>query len=289
MIKTADKAACLFFVDIVGSGTLYSHVDHDQALARIAELKSLLRETILRYNGKIEGEVAQEFMCHFAQPQEAMNAAHEMQVMVAERSSGDSGDQYLGIRIGMHHGEINFSPDADKQTDTLFVAKRMVNHAEHNEVLTTLATRELVSKQRRYKFKIRHPEVKESPEDTLSMQELLWEDIVEPHVLIEINDDENIKLKSSAGKWLVGRGEHCDISIPLPGLSREHLQIAYTNGWLEMTDQSTNGTLIYPHGAKEILLKGRKARIRGKGKLQFTPPGYAGQEVSFQYSIVDDE
>ena len=283
MISTADKASCMCFVDIVGSGTLFSNVDEEKARARISELKSILREIIEKYDGDIRDEVGEEFMCCFGSAQTALDAAHEMQTIATERASGNSGNQYIGVRIGMHHGAIDF----DAPSDTVFVAKRMVNHADLSQVLTTRSTRDLVMSNNRYKFKIHDAHL---AEEHFTMQELLWQEIGQnqPHVMFRFGDEE-IKLHEEDGEYMIGRSEKADITLPLAGVSREHLNVRYTYGWLEIYDVSTNGTLIFPDGGKEALLKRRKARLRGTGKLQFTPKGHQGQEVSISYEVVNDD
>ena len=199
----------MLLVDIIGSGTLYCEVDEEKAAARVQELKDLLRETIENYDGDIREQVGEEFMACFPTPRVALDAAHRMQALVAERAPGNSGNPYLGIRIGLHHGPLDVNAPFDN-SDTLWVAKRMVNHAENQQVLTTRSTRELVTKVDRYKFKARDHHDPDMYEENLTMQELLWEEITEhlPHVMIKVGgeeykltDEDEPQLICRAGQW----------------------------------------------------------------------------------------
>jgi len=283
MTNTENKAFCMCFVDIVGSGTLFSNADEQNASDCINSLKKALREIIEKFYGDIRDEVGEEFMCIFPSPQNALDAAHEIQQIARERTSSNSGNQHLGVRIGLHHGPV----DLEAPSDTLFVAKRMVNHANLNQVLTTRSTRDLVMSDNRYKFKIHDAHL---AEEHFTMQELLWEEIGknQPHVLFTFGD-EDFKLYEADGEHIIGRSEKANITLPLTGVSREHLSIRYTYGWLELYDISTNGTIILPDGGKEILINRRKARLRGTGRLQFTPKGHQGKEVSIRYEVINTD
>ena len=163
-----------------------------------------------------------------------------------ERTSGNSGNQHLGVRIGLHHGPV----DLEAPSDTLFVAKRMVNHANLNQVLTTRSTRDLVMSDNRYKFKIHDAHL---AEEHFTMQELLWEEIGknQPHVLFTFGD-KDFKLYEEDGEHVIGRSEKANITLPLTGVSREHLSIRYTYGWLELYDIAQMVRLFFPMAAKKF-------------------------------------
>jgi len=64
---------------------------------------------------------------------------------------------------------------------------------------------------------------------------------------------------------VIGRGTHCDLTIPSDLASREHARIVFRRGRFVISDSSTNGTYIKIQGSKEVYIHGEDYPLSGSG------------------------
>ncbi len=77
---------------------------------------------------------------------------------------------------------------------------------------------------------------------------------------------ENLKEITSGNDGIVlGRGHHCDLTIPSDRASREHARIVFRRGRFVIADHSTNGTFVKMQGNKEVYIHGEDYPLSGTG------------------------
>ncbi|MGC2459241.1 MAG: FHA domain-containing protein [Gallionellaceae bacterium] len=84
----------------------------------------------------------------------------------------------------------------------------------------------------------------------------------------------------------IGRDKANDIVVKENIVSRHHAHIKLRNGKAILSDQSTNGTYIFPDYGKPILLMRDQTVLRGNGKISFE---YADGDLAgdiFEYSVL---
>jgi adenylate cyclase len=285
MVADTEQDISVVFIDIVGMGQLYHKVDEADAEARMIEWRNEIVAQVEGSAGQIIQQLGYELLCAFPNPQNAFEAAHNLQRMAADRNSTNSGNQYLGVKVGIHHGRVAFHENAISG-EAMYIAKRMINHANANQVITTRYTRDMVVTSDRLKFQAPDRNGYDTRDDQLTLQELRWQDISEDKPYIELSlGDQCIKVSEDDGTVTVGRNTSNTLCIPVPGVSREHLFITFHNGWMELRDASKNGTQIVPVGDKPSLLKKRKARIKCSGTLRLCPTGKDADQTVLSYTI----
>ncbi len=77
---------------------------------------------------------------------------------------------------------------------------------------------------------------------------------------------ENLKEITSGNDGIVvGRGNHCDLTISSDLASREHARIVFRRGRFVIADHSTNGTFIKLQGNREVYIHGEDYPLSGTG------------------------
>ena len=65
--------------------------------------------------------------------------------------------------------------------------------------------------------------------------------------------------------FVIGRGEHCNLVLPIDTASRTHLRIEARLGEFVIVDHSTNGTFIKSQNGKEVYIHGEDYPLTGSG------------------------
>jgi class 3 adenylate cyclase len=285
MAPETEQEISIFLVDIVGMGKLYNGAEEPDAKACMAEWREEIRRQVEGSKGKIVQEIGYELLCTFPNPLNAFEAANNLQRIAAARKSTKSRNQFLDVKIGIHHGRVQIKGH-QILGEAMYIAKRMINHADAAQVITTRHTRDLVITKDRLKFQTPDRNGYETRDEQLMLQELRWKDISEDKPYIELSvGDECIKVSEDTGSVTIGKHASNAICIPVAGVSREHVQITFHHGWMELRDMSSNGTEIVPEGDKPSVLKKRTARIKGSGTLHLCPKTKGSGKAVISYTI----
>lgn len=86
-----------------------------------------------------------------------------------------------------------------------------------------------------------------------------------PVARVELSGGINFSLKHGNLPLTIGRDSACDIQIPLAQVSRQHCRLSLEHGMLQLTDCSTNGTVV-----GDRLLHGDSIALEKRTRLTFT-------------------
>jgi class 3 adenylate cyclase/pimeloyl-ACP methyl ester carboxylesterase len=100
---TTRELAAIMFSDIAGYSAIMGR-DEQMALRALTEHRNLLRTLLPKYNGRMLGEIGDGTLTSFHSALDAVNCACEMQTVLRD-------DSQLRVRIGIHLGDVVFSPD----------------------------------------------------------------------------------------------------------------------------------------------------------------------------------
>ena len=85
--------------------------------------------------------------------------------------------------------------------------------------------------------------------------------------------------------FLVGRAKECDLKVMAHHVSRHHFKIEFKDGNYILDDTSRNGTFIKPYDGRELLIKGERVGLKGKGFLCPGAPASEDQEHLIHFEV----
>jgi hypothetical protein len=85
--------------------------------------------------------------------------------------------------------------------------------------------------------------------------------------------------------FLVGRAKECPLKVMAHHVSRHHFKIEYKDGNYILQDSSRNGTFIKPYDGRELLIKGERVGLKGKGFLCPGAPASEDQEHLIHFDV----
>src|SRR5262245_16724916 len=256
----------ILFADVCGGTDLYNAMGNARAQTAITQMLATLSHSIARHLGRVIKTIGAEIMCIFSSPQEAAQAAVDMQrSLQREMASMDIAGVSLAVRVGFHYGPV-ISQGTDVFGDAVNVAARVVAHAKPGQILITRETvRELPRALDTNVRVIGTVQVKGRTEP-VDLLEVIWEreDMTLARALSQTTTD-NIRLSASMGPMTIelgiarrvlhmGRGTENDFVVNIPHASRVHARIEHRRNHFVLIDQSLNGTHIHMHGTSEIVL-----------------------------------
>ena len=127
----------MLFADVSGSTKLYETVGDAGALEAIGRCLALVRIACEGQGGRVVKTIGDEIMAVFPGPDQAAEAAAEMQARVSEQPP--VGRSRLAIRVGFHFGPA-IAVDGDVFGDSVNVAARMTALAKGEQVILSAST-----------------------------------------------------------------------------------------------------------------------------------------------------
>jgi class 3 adenylate cyclase len=134
MEQPKRRLAAVWFADIVGYSTLSTR-DEPAALALVNALQTAACEIVPFYEGRVVKFVGDAVLAEFGSTDSAVRAAvslHDRYVAAAAERTQES-----LLRIGVHLGEVNATPDGDLYGDGINTAARLQREASPGQVIVS--------------------------------------------------------------------------------------------------------------------------------------------------------
>src|SRR5438105_1632482 len=123
------RLAAILAADVVGYSRLMS-VDESDTLARLqAHRSELIEPAVARHRGRIFKLMGDGILAEFGSVVEAVECAAEIQREMAARNAGVDEDRRMGLRIGVHLGDVIVESE-DVYGDGVNIAARLEALAE---------------------------------------------------------------------------------------------------------------------------------------------------------------
>jgi adenylate cyclase len=295
-VAASDKEVTVMFADIVGSTRLYEILGDRIAEELVTKTLKQLSAIAVKNDGEAIKTVGDEVMCRFSQVDQAISAATEMHVFLAEKTA-PSREYKLAIRVGAHHGPT-IENDGDIYGDAVNIASRVAALARGGKTMITKYAYEQLPdpiKGRCRHFICTTVKGKELPIDVF---DVVWEQTDEltsvasnaastamrSILTIQFNDSVIKMSANTITSVTVGRGQDCDLIVPSPQASREHCKIECNHGSFVFNDNSANGSYVN-HDQTELFFHQERVSLLGEGLISLGEPSENNHDFRLHYSI----
>ena len=276
-----DIELAILFADVVGSTRLYELMGDLRARDMVAICIDVMRTATEQHQGTVIKTMGDEVMATFADADQALNAASQMQQQISRHSQLKVEGQPVALRIGCHFGPVVLE-NRDVFGSTVHTANRMTSQAKAMQIMTTAAVVERLAPQ--WRAAVRQVDVAtlKGQGNEVVLYEVLWqtEDVTSmvpaigmsnsqlPHLRLRLQYQEReIVLDERHPAVAIGRAEDNDVIVKGNLISRLHARIEINRHKFVLIDQSTNGTFVQSQDGDEAFVRRDSVQIKGKGMI----------------------
>ena len=252
-----EQSLVILFADVSGSTRLYEKLGDTEALHAVERCIKRMERAVEGFRGRIVKNIGDEVMAVFPAPDDAFQAATEMQLRISDLPPV-SGVQ-LTIRIGFHYGPV-IEDGGDVFGDSVNTAARLAGLAKGGQVLISGQTQANLSPLLQLSTRDLDPMAVKGKIAELHVFEVIWQESEEltmkaPGIRggavagqsvrlrvryngqVFVLDDKNSSLS-------FGRDAACGLVVRDRRASRSHGRIERRGEKFVLADQSTNGTFV---------------------------------------------
>jgi len=275
-----DAMHGVLFVDISESTELYRARGDESGHRVLRRCLDILRGVVEACDGEVNRQIGDELLCVLPAPGDAARCAIEQQGAVRAAKLDGSLPEELNIRIGLHHGPIGFDGEI-LFGDAVHTAKRMVDLAKPQQILTTGSTAQALALGDGFLTRPLGPSRIKGHSESIDVFEIVWDlegatnidpvsidrrGVDEEQLTLKYHDFE-VVLEPGRPRLKIGRDRQCDLVVDGPGVSRFHARIELLRSGFTLIDMSTNGTQVHDKDGHTTVLHRDGCRLSGKGQL----------------------
>jgi len=293
-----DIELAILFADVVGSTRLYEVMGDLRARDMVATCIEVMRTATEHCHGTVIKTMGDEVMSTFPNPDDALNAAAQMQRQITAHTQLRVDGQPVAIRIGAHFGAVVLE-SRDVFGATVHTANRMTSQAKAGQIITTATTVERLSPEWRAAVRQIDIATMRGASSEVTLYEVLWqtEDVTSMLPSIALGNrearktvrltlhfqDKVVVLDERRPNLTMGRAEDNDLIVKGNLISRLHARIEINRNKLVLIDQSTNGTFVQSLDGEEAFVRRDSVQIKGEGLIGLgkVPDGSASQTIRF--------
>jgi hypothetical protein len=245
------------------------------------------------FGGRVVKHIGDEIMCVFADPNDAVNAACQMQ----ERVTAPAEELELTIHIGLHWGPV-LVERGDVFGDAVNLAARMVSLAHPRQVLTTDETVQALEPALRNTARVVDRRHVKGKHGDIDIYEVVWEQSEERTEFKGVGPPQrtltelrvvigSVELRGNTDKPAVtiGRGEVNDVVIHDQAASRRHAKFERLTGKWVLTDHSSNGTFLAGDDGASVLIHNEQILLPTAGWVGIGAPD-PGAELPVRFELL---
>ncbi len=284
----------VLFADISKSTQLFETHGNVRAQEIVSKVLSVLSKVAIDNEGVVIKTIGDEVMCSFSKPDNAFQAACEMQECLTRDAT--SLRYSIAIRIGFHYGEVIRDDLNDVFGDAVNVAARMVGLARAGEIITSRQSVEQLPIELRERTRPLNTVKIRGKKEKIEIFDVLWQQDIcdltltgksfplaasfrkeeckkaEP-VLILRYGDATLKADGRRPIILIGRDKSNDLVVNNPTMvyitkvSRRHASVEYRDGWFVVCDHSSNGIGIHSGKGETFFIHRQEHPLQDEGRL----------------------
>ncbi|MFT4562002.1 MAG: adenylate cyclase [Gammaproteobacteria bacterium] len=293
----------IMFADVVGSTSLYETLGDLAAQRIVTECLSVAKQSTTYHRGEILAELGDEVMATFSDAGDAAAAACEIHAKMVEtfQDGEGTGTGPLRMRIGMHYGPV-FGRDDTMASDTAKIAHWAATNAKPEQTLGTSALIDVLPRI----FQAVSRYVDDETWNFISIEHMAIHEIIWDVESVTVYSgeipalnaqqcagftfayrDKSVTLNADRPVISIGRGTENDLIVSHDLASRQHLSAQFSRGRCTISDNSTNGTVVY--ATPDITghrLRRESIAIVGQGTIMLGQPGELSEEDVVRYQAV---
>jgi class 3 adenylate cyclase len=276
-----DIELAILFADVVGSTRLYELMGDLRARDMVAICIDVMRSATEQHQGTVIKTMGDEVMATFADADQALNAAAQMQQQISRHSQLKVEGQPVALRIGCHFGPVVLE-NRDVFGATVHTANRMTSQAKAMQIMITAQMVDRLAPQ--WRTTVRQVDVAtlKGQGNEVVLYEVLWqsEDVTSmvpaigmgnshlPRLRLRLQfQDQELVLDERHPGVAIGRAEDNDVIVKGNLISRLHARIEINRHKFVLVDQSTNGTFVQSQEGDESFVRRDSVQIKGKGMI----------------------
>jgi DNA-binding NarL/FixJ family response regulator/class 3 adenylate cyclase len=223
----------ILFTDVTDSSGLVHRLGDEQAAAAVTTHLRLLRGEVERCRGKVTKTLGDGLMAVFSTAYHGAIAATAMQ-QAAELASRKGESPVLGLRVGMHVGDVVDDGADDVFGAAVVVARRLCDAATPGKILASDLVRSLIGNRPDIRFAPLEPfELKGIPEP-VGATEILWTPLPEQAPISVIVADDAALIRAGVVRLLADEGfevvaEASDYDSLISAIDRDPPDIVITD------------------------------------------------------------
>ncbi len=289
-MESATGAAVLF-ADVSESTRLYELAGDAVASDAINRCVALLKAKAIASGGRVIKTIGDEIMVLFASVDAAAQAAIAMQSNVA--LIAPVAGMKLGVGIGFNYGPV-LERDGDAFGDTVNVASRLTEHAQANEIITSVETMAQLSLAFRTDCRRLYAIQIKGKSHAVELAQLVWRwderldntlittyagkpDLRHTQLRLKHRGAE-IVFEAGRGALLLGRDPAADLVVHDAKASRLHCRVERRLDKFVVVDHSANGTYVTFQDDQDVVLKREELPLHGHGWIALGRPRAATDE-----------
>ena len=281
-MATKQRNLNVMFADVSGSAALFEKMGDTEAMHAVDRCLKRMGRSIDGYKGKTVQIVGDELLATFETPEEACQAAIDMQLRVADLPPVSG--LKLTIRIGLHAGMV-FDDGRKLSGDVITNTARIAGMARRHQIL---ASKSLVSVLPEHSVITAKPatDVGAISENgiQLGLFEIFWPKLGQ-HSLVSpesVMPTERLCVRYHGKAFLLdakttdlslGRDLASKLVISDRKASRHHARIEKRGSQYFLVDTSTNGTFVTQGEAQEVMVRRHDMLLEGAGRICFGGSG----------------
>jgi len=282
-----DSDLVILFADVVGSTRLFEALGDEAARDIVAICVGLMRRATEQQGGKVIKTMGDEIMASFADCDDALEAAVQMQTEVRAHPALVVDGQQVAIRVGAHYGPAVVEA-RDVFGATVHTANRMTSQAKAGQIIITEALHHRLSQEWRGVSRQVDVSVPRGLHGEIGVYEVLWQrdditsmlpaiaTITEQHrpfrVRLRYRDREVVLDDRQRPTLTLGRGDDNDLIVRGQFVSRLHARIEAGKNRFMLVDQSTNGSFVRTDAGEETFVRRDSMPLKGRGRIALGEP-----------------
>ena len=288
----------ILFAEISGSTQIIRELGDLAASGIIQRCLDRVATAVTRQRGRVVGHFGDELMCAFPEVGAALASSLDIQDEV--RAGAHAGEYPITPRmhIGLHLGPV-VQEQGQLFGDTINKAKRMVDLAKADQILTTQETLKAAGNVPGVSWRLVDEARVDGYETSIPIFEVMRDDgnvtlisgqpievlTAEHYVRCRLRyGDRRFQVDSSRPVFRIGRGDGADLRILKDCVSRDHGRLEYQKGRIIYIDQSTNGTFVSEEQAPNPVLVHHERRwLRNRGRLRFGNQDDVAKDLTLDY------
>lgn len=302
-MENDNQKVVVLFANISESTKLYERMDNDTATHMIKECLSLMQKITETQMGDVLNITGDKANCIFWDATSAVLAAKGMhEAIEGYLNDGTQADVNINLHIGIHTGPVQKEGN-EIFGDTVNILAKVTQIAKPREIMITEPVFDELEDM--LKSSARHTKILKFKDNSppLKLYEYIWEDYettiavnrttfsmmeTVENVCLELTyQNQKYKITNQAPQLKLGRQRQNDIVIRSESISRFHAFIELRNNRFILSDQSTNGTFVYPKDGHPYSVKQAEAFLEGSGSLCLGEDNCLDSPARIHYRIKD--